>query len=191
MRRALDGWSLLSEEETREESLSRLLIAFDELRARLAPSKYPNIEISDEGHLYFTVDAPIGTIEVITFPFGFKKVEYPSLLVSFPGKAEDVSRDFLNRINKVSKTNKSFELFAGFSTDKEILDAYRRDRHPPLVCSKDFEEILKMKERGVFFSYLGICFSIRGKTIFEAEGMIRSICQALRDAERSQTQRNQ
>jgi hypothetical protein len=75
LRRVLDGWSLLTEEETIDENLSRLLIAFDELRARLEPSKYPSIEVSDEGHLYFTIDTSMGTIEVIAFPFGFKKVE--------------------------------------------------------------------------------------------------------------------
>jgi len=185
LRRVLDRWCLLAEEETTGENLSRFLIALDELRARLAPAKYPNIEVSDEGHLYFTVEASVGTIEVIAFPFGFGKVEWPSFLVSFPGKAEEVSLDFLNRIYKISETNEDFELFAGFSTDGEILDAYRRDRHPPLVCTKNLEEILEMKKEGVFFSYLGICFPMRGKTVSEAEETIRIILSGLEKLDRA------
>jgi hypothetical protein len=167
LRRVLDGWSLLTEEET-----------IDELRARLEPSKYPNIEVSDEGHLYFTIDASMGTIEVIAFSFGFKKVKYPSFLVSLPGKAKDVTSDFLNRLRQISST-RGFELFAGFSTDKEILDAYGQGGHPPLVCTQDFKEILKMKREGVFFSYLGICFPVRGKTVLEVERMIRRVLSGL------------
>jgi len=87
--------------------------------------------------------------------------------------------DFLNILYRISKSTKDFELFAGFSTDKEILDAYQQDRHPPLVCTKDFKEILRMKKETVFFSYLGICFPIRGKTVLEAEGIIESILSRL------------
>lgn len=162
-------------EENARCALSRLLIALDELRARLAPSKYPNLEISDEGHLWFNIDTSIGTIEVIALPFGFKGIEQPSILVSFPCKAEDVSQDFLDRLHQISNSNSNFKLFAGFSTEQEILDAYRQNKHPPLVCSQKFDDILEMKRRDVFFSYLGICISVVGETVSNVEQKTRKI----------------
>jgi len=161
--------------EGADHALSRFLIGLDELRARLAPSKYPNIEISDEGYLWFNIDNPIGTVEVLALPFGFKTIEHSSFLVSFPRKAEDVNPDFLNTLFQTSKNINEAKLFAGFSTNQEILAAYRQNKHPPLVCAQDFEEILEMKSRKVFFSYLGICFSVLGKTISEVERIIRNI----------------
>jgi hypothetical protein len=171
----LDEWSLHVEEEDAECAFSRLLIAFDELRARLAPSKYPNLEISDEGHLWFNVETSVGTIEVIALPFGYKEIKHPSLLVSFPCKAEEVNLGFLSKLHQISNSFNGAKLFAGFSTDQKILDAYRQNRHPPLVCSGNFDEILEMKRQGVFFSYLGICFSVIGKTVSEVEQTIREI----------------
>lgn len=166
---------MLVEEEENECALSRLLIAFDELRARLAPFRYPNIEISDEGYLWFNVETSMGTIEVIALPFGFKEIEHPSIMVSLPCKAEDVDLDFLSKLHQISDGLSGAKLFAGFSTDQEILDAYRRNKHPPLTCTQNFREILKMKKHGVFFSYLGICFPILGKTVSEVERTIREI----------------
>jgi hypothetical protein len=177
----MDAWSLRVEGEDAACALARLLIAFDELRARLAPSKYPNIEISDEGHLCFTIDTSMGTIEVIALPFGFKEIEHPSILVSFPCKAEDVNLDFMNRLHQISNRVSGAKLFAGFSTDQEILDAYGKNEHPPLTCSQNFEEILEMKKPGVFFSYLGIHFSFLGKTVSEVERVIREILLKLRE----------
>ena len=133
------------EEEDAKCALSRLLIAFDELRARLAPSKYPNLEISDEGYLWFNVDTSIGTVEVIALPFGFKVIKHPSILVSLPCKAEDVNLDFLKKL------------------------------HHSLVYTQNFDEILEMKRHDVFFSYLGICFSVISKTVSEVEQAIREI----------------
>lgn len=175
LRKDLDEWSWRVKNEDAGYALSRFLIAFDELRARLAPSKYPNIEISDEGYLWFNIDTSIGTAEVLALPFGFKMIKPPSFLVSFPRKAEDANSDFLNKLCQISDTISEAKLFAGFSTNQEILAAYRQDKHPPLVYTQDFEEILEMKRRRVFFSYLGICFPILGKTISEVEQTIREI----------------
>ena len=175
MRKDLDKWSLYIKNEDTTHILSRFLIALDELRARLAPSKYPNIEISDEGHLWFNIDTSMGTTEVLALPFGFKTIKQPSLLISFPRKAEDVNLDFLNKLYKISESINQAKLFAGFSTNQEILAAYRQDKHPSLVCTQNFEEILEMKKRDVFFSYLGICFSVLGKAVSEVEQTIREI----------------
>lgn len=48
MKKDLDAWSVYVEKENFECALSRFLIAFEEFRAHLAPSRYPNIEINDE-----------------------------------------------------------------------------------------------------------------------------------------------
>lgn len=175
LRKDLDKWSLHMKNENADHALSRFLIATDELRARLTPSKYPNIEISDEGHLWFNVDTSIGTAEVLALPFGFRTIKPPSLLVSFPRKAEDVNSDFLNKLRRISDNISEAKLFAGFSVNHEILAAYRQDRHPPLVFTQNFKEILEMKSRDVFFSYLGICFPVMDKTISEVEETIRKI----------------
>lgn len=175
MRRDLDEWSLHAKNDDDDHALSRFLIAIDELRARLAPTKYPNIEISDEGYLWFNIDTSIGTAEVLALPFGFRTIKTPSLLVSFPRKAEDVTLDTLNKLRQISESIDEAKLFAGFSTNQEILAVYRQDKHPPLICTQDFEEILEMKGRKVFFSYLGISVSVLGKTISDIEQAIRSI----------------
>jgi hypothetical protein len=175
LRKDLDEWSFHVKNEDAGYALSRFLIALDELRARLAPSKYPNIEISDEGYLWFNIDTSMGTAEVLALPFGFKPIKPPSLLVSFPRKAEDINLDFLNKLRQISNSISEAKLFAGFSTNQKILAAYRQNKHPPLVCTQDFDEILEMKKRGVFFSYLGICFSVLDKSISEVEQTIRNI----------------
>lgn len=64
LRKDLDKWSLHVKDEDTSRALSRFLIAFDELRARLAPSKYPNIEISDEGYFWFNIGTSMGPAEV-------------------------------------------------------------------------------------------------------------------------------
>jgi len=175
LRKNLDKWSLRVKDEDAGRALSRFLIAFDELRARLAPSKYPNIEISDEGYFWFNIETSVGTAEVLALPFGFKTIKSSSLLVSFPRKAEDVKLDFLNKLHQISSSISEAKLFAGFSTNQKILAAYQQDKHPPLVFTQNFEETLEMKKRRIFFSYLGICFSVLGKTISETEQIIREI----------------
>lgn len=175
LRKDLDAWSLRVREEDAECTLSRFLIACDELRARLAPSKYPNIEISDEGHLWFNIDTSVRTIEVIALPFGYKEIKHPSILVSLPCKAKDISLDFLNKLHQISHSVRGAKLFAGFSTSQEILDAYRQNKHPPLTCAQDFKEIQRIRKLGVFFSYLGICFGVTSKTVLEVEQAIREI----------------
>lgn len=175
LRSDLNEWHLHIKGENKWHRLSRFLIAMDELRARLAPSKYPNLEISDEGNLWFNIDTSTGTAEVFAIPFGFELITSPSILVSFPRKAEKVNMRFLRRLDRISKNNKLAELFAGFSTKEETLDAYRKGHQPSLSCTRDLQKITQMKKQNVFFSYLGLHFPVIDQTVFEVESMIRNI----------------
>jgi len=180
LRKKLNAWRFQVEGEDTGLNLARFLIAFDELRARLAPSKYPNIEVSDEGHLWFNVDTLAGVVEVLAFPFGFGGIEAPFLAVSLPRKAEDVDLGLLNRLVKIAGDNEA-QLFADqkTATVDEILSAYSRNEHPPLGFTSDFDEILRMKDSEVFFSYLGVRFSVAHKTVSEIEVKIRNIISRL------------
>lgn len=161
--------------EDNEHSLCRFLIALDELRARLAPSKYPNIEIADEGYFWFNVDTSKGTVEILAFPFGFKKLKEPSIGVSLPRKAEDADVNLLNKLHQIANNITEAKAFAGFSLDKDILSAYRQNKHPPLALFQSFNEMLDLKRKGVFFSYLGVTFPIVEKGVSEVEHTIRDI----------------
>jgi hypothetical protein len=173
----LDEWSFCGEEDG-ESTLCRFLIALDELRARLAPGKYPNIEISDEGYLYFNVDTPEGPAEVLALPFGLRSSE-PALAVSFPRRAEEVEQAFLGKLHRVANEVPGAEVFAGFSPNEETLAAYKQNQHPPLTLAFEIEEMLKLKERGVFFSYLGIKLPVAGRKLREVERTIKEILSEL------------
>lgn len=175
MRKELDEWRFRAQREDNEQALRRFLIALDELRARLAPSKYPNLEISDEGYLWFNVETSKGTVEILAFPFGFKKLKEPSIAASLPRKAEDVDSNLLNQLRQIAEGITALKTFAGFSTDEETLNAYRQDKHPPLTLLWSLNELLQMKKKRVFFGYLGVSFSVVGKSISEIEHMIRNI----------------
>jgi len=165
-------------------ALSRFLIALEELRVRLSPSRYPNIEISDEGHPWFNIDTSIGVVEVLAFPFGFKESEAPFIAVSVPRKAQDVDVTLLNKLSQIWDKFEGTQLFADktAATREEILGAYKRDEHPPMRFTSDFNEILRLKEKGVFFSYLGVRFPVLHKTVSKAERIIRDILMSLEAA---------
>jgi len=183
LRKDLDSWSFCVKGEDASNSLSRFLIAFEELRARLAPSKYPNIEISDEGHLWFNIDTSMGIVEVLAFPFGFKAIEAPSIAVSLPRKAEDVTDALQNRLRQISNSIEGAQLFAEKTVVAvdEILDAFKRNEHPPLIFTSDFDQVSALKAKGVFFSYLGVRFSVLQKTVSEVEHTIRDIVSMLEE----------
>lgn len=161
--------------ESPGDNLSRFLIAFDELRARLAPSKYPNLEISDEGCLWFNVDTSIGTAEIVGVPFEFKEIKAPSIIVSFPREAKDVELNFLRKLLDIAANIYGTTLLAGTSASNETLKAYRENIQPPLTIAQKYEEILDMKKKGVFFNYLGILFEIDDKKVSEVENIIKHI----------------
>ena len=176
MRNDMDGWHFCIEGEHARSTLARFLNGFEELRARLAPSKYPNLEISDEGYLWFNIDATIGTVEVMAFPFGFVDMKIPFIAVSMPRKAEDIDLGILERLRKASSEIAGARLFADRTgkSAREILAAYKRDQHPSLAFTSDFDEILDLREKGAFFSYLGVRFPVSDRTVRQIERMTRN-----------------
>jgi len=144
LRKDLDAWRFCVEGENVGYALSRFLIGFEELRVRLSPSKYPNVEISDEGHLWFSIDTSIGIVEVFAFPFGFKEIEAPSIAVSLPRKAEDVDLNLLNKLSRISENIVGAQLFADKTAAAvaEILGAYKRHEHPPLTFTQTLTKSL-------------------------------------------------
>ncbi len=175
MRKELDKWRFHTQMEDSEQILCRFLIALDELRARLAPSKYPNIEISDEGCLWFNVEASKGTVEILAFPFGFKEFKEPSLAVSLPRKAEDVDPNLLNKLRLITQSITGLKTFAAFCTAEETLKAYKQNKHPPLTFLWGRDELLEVKKKYVFVNYVGVGFSVVEKDISEIEHTIRKI----------------
>lgn len=174
LRKDLDCWRFHVKMEDSERTLCRFLIALDELRARLAPSRYPNIEIADEGYFWFNVDTSKGTVEILAFPFRFKNHKEPSIAVSLPRKAEDADLTLLNTLHQIANNITGAKAFAGFSTNSETLSAYRRNEHPPLALFWSLNEMLE-KKKDVFFSYLGALFPVAEKSVSEVERIIRDI----------------
>ena len=181
MRKNLDGGHFSIEDESAGPRLCRFLTALEELRARLAPSKYSNLEISDEGYLWFNIDSSIGIIEVMAFPFGHSDMATPFIAVSVPRKAEDLELRILRKLREISTEVKEAQLFADkrCASRDEILVAYKKDQHPSLAFTSDFDEILLLKKKGVFFSSLGVRFPVVQKSVLEGEGTIRRIVSSL------------
>ncbi|MFP3985663.1 MAG: hypothetical protein ACLFU9_06860 [Candidatus Bathyarchaeia archaeon] len=174
MRKELDRWRLYSKTEDTEQFLCRFLIALDELRARLSP-RYPNLEVTDEGHLWFNIDTTEGTFEILAFPFGFKKLEGPTIAASLPCKATDVDPYFLKKLHQTADKMIEAKAFAAISTYHEIMDAYRQNTNPPLTFFWKPEEMLKAANENVFFSYLGIGFSVAEKMVGQVEQTIKDV----------------
>lgn len=177
MREELDKWHLHVKTEDIEQALRRFLIAVDELRTRLAPSKYPNLEISDEGYLWFNVDTSIGTIEILSFPFGFKETKTPSIAVSLPRKAKDVNLDLLKKLRQLADNISRAKVLATKSGSEvgKILSAYRHDKQPPLIFTSGLMEILNSESKDAFLSYFGLFFPVDDKTISDVEHIVRDI----------------
>jgi hypothetical protein len=177
----MDKWLLHVETEDCESALCRFLIALDELRARLAPHKYSNLEVADEGHLWFNVDSPKVAIEVLGFPFGFKEIKKPSIAVSLPRESQKIDLSLARRLNVAAGTILKAKAFAGFSTHNEILGAYALNKQPPLHLVWNLNGMLEAKEANVFFSYLGLIFPVTQTTVSEAEHLIRNVVSRLEE----------
>lgn len=175
MRKELDEWCFHTQTEDSEHILCRLLIAVDELRARLAPSKYPNIEISDEGYLWFNVETPKGTVRILAFPFGFKEFKEPSLAVSLPRKAKDVDSNLLNKLRLITQSITGLKTFAAFCTAEGTLKAYKQNKHPPLTFLWSLNELPEMKKKRIFLNYLGVGFPVAEKGVSEIERTLRKV----------------
>jgi hypothetical protein len=177
LREELDEWRLHVKTENIEQALCRLHIAIDELRARLAPSKYPNLEISDEGYLWFNADTSIGIVEILSFPFGFKEIKTPSIAVSLPRKAKDVNLGLLNKLRQLADNISGAKVSATKSGSEvsKILSAYKHNEHPSLIFTSELKEILDMKRKDVFLSYFGLFFPVDDKTVSDVEHIIRDV----------------
>jgi len=149
MREQLDTWCLYKEAEDNEQRLCRFFIAIDELRARLS-SRYPNLEISDEGYLWFNIDTPQGTVEILAFPFGFKNLKQPSIAVSLPRKARETHSNLLKKLHQIAKSISKAETFTGTSPRDETLKAYSQNNQPPLTLSWN-ANILEIRKEGISY----------------------------------------
>lgn len=178
MRRELDRWCFHKPGESPKEALSRFLIAMDELRARLAPGRYPNLEISDEGYLWFNLDTPLGPAEILACPFGLEEDD-PVLIFSLPRRAAEVSQRFMEGLNRLVARISGARLIAGVSGEAETLSAYRDNRHPPFVVSVGIEAISSAKDQSVFFCVLGIEIPVREALVGEIEKLVKKILPAL------------
>lgn len=178
MRHELDHWHLSRRGERTGEALARLLIGVDELRARLNPDRYPNLEISDEGHLWFNVLSSIGKLEVVAFPNGFADLPGPALALSFPHRPSDTGSRFLDALvavkNRLSDSEK-LVLFAAHASEEESLKAYGEGRLPPLHVLLGKEEILDHYSKMVFFNYCGLYLPVGQADVTTAETWIKEV----------------
>lgn len=105
MRKEANHWRPSVAGESAQASLARLLVALEELRVRLNPQIYPNLEISDEGHLWFNVPLALGAWEVFVLPEGLGDLPGPALALSFPHRPTDLKRDILEILTQSAPPN--------------------------------------------------------------------------------------
>lgn len=179
MRKELDEWRMFVPDEPSQLTLARFLIAMDELRARLSPDRYPNLEISDEGHLWFNVASSHGAWEVLAFPFGVGDLPGPALAVSFPHEPLDRGADLMEALAKVLESRAGWILFAADSSREEILEAYAQGRLPPLRLITGKEQLLAVYAQERFWSYFGLYMPVEDLMVKDAEQAIRLVLAAV------------
>lgn len=175
MRKEMDTWNFSIKGGSVNEMLTRFLIGVDELRARLTPGVYPNLEISDEGYLWFNVPSSIGTVEIFGLPFGLGSLSGPSLALSIPHNPRDRDIDFTEVFHKIATELDDVCLFAAYATLEKTLGAYVENRLPELHFLKGKVQILNMREKVGFYCYFGLSFSAENLTVLSAEKKIREI----------------
>jgi len=175
MRKELDRWSFVVSGEPSRYALARLLVAFEELRVRLNPKAYPNLELSDEGYLWFNVDSPPGNWEVLALPFGLGDLEGPALAVSFPHRPQDLGRAFPETLFGSRPLDANWTPFAAFSTREEILTAYEKGVLPALHLLTGKERLLAEHGRVDFWCYFGVYIPIAQLAVQDVERSIRQI----------------
>jgi hypothetical protein len=181
-RTELGNWRLRRDNDSTPAALTRLLIAVDELRARLNPNDYPNLEISDEGHLWFNVPASIGNLEVFAFPLGFQDLPKPALALSLPHRPNAIGPQFLEILDAVTRGAQPLEgavLFAGFADKKESLQAYERGEQPPLQVLWGKNEILAQYDEVTFFNYFGLLFCVQDLDVSAVNALLGRIATCL------------
>ncbi|MGC1121106.1 MAG: hypothetical protein WBA22_08425 [Candidatus Methanofastidiosia archaeon] len=179
MRKEMDNWDFSGEGESVHEMLTRFLIGIDELRARLTPGVYPNLEISDEGYLWFNVPSSVGKVEVFALPFGLGPLPGPALALSVPHNPKDREMDFTEVFHRIATGLDDACLFAAYATLEKTLGAYLENRLPELYFLKGKVEILNMREKVDFYCYFGLWFSAKNLTVLSAEKTIREILSRL------------
>ncbi len=179
MRKELDRWSLHVDIEDNEDALCRFLVGMDELRARLAPAKYPNIEITDEGYLWFNIHTNKGPVEILAFPFGFKEYKRPSIAVSLPMKVPKIESDLIRKLHDTARSIDGAKTVAAFCPRQETLTAYAQNRKPPLYLIRRFRKDPSKLEREDLLSYFGIIFPVEEQIVHDAEQTIRQILVSL------------
>jgi hypothetical protein len=163
-------------DEDSERALSRFLIAFEELRVRLAPFRYPNIEITDEGYLWFNADTSTNAIEVLAFPFGFQEFNSPSIAVSLPRRAEEVNSNLLDKLHRIADNINGGSVIAWQSDAvSEILHAFKHNEHPQLALVTTVDETPEVQRKAGFFGYLGVLFPVTKSKLADVERTIKEI----------------
>lgn len=140
MRKEGERWHFTRAGESAQEALARFFIAVEELRARLNPKQYPNLELSDEGHLWFNVPSALGTWEVFALPQGLGDLPGPALAISFPHRPAELKGDIFEILAQSAPPDAT--LFAAFNTVPDILAAYAEDRLPTPRLLRGRKEIL-------------------------------------------------
>jgi len=182
MRPQLEGWKFHREGDSEEIAASRFLIAIDELRARLDPNDYPNLEISDEGYLWFNVRSTIGPLEVFAMPHGFAARRQPALALSFPHRPSELGPRLLRRWDRHvagSLLGPGVVPFAAWVEEDESLAAYAGGKRPPLEVLWGEEEIAYHYDEVPFFNYFGFFLPVGEADVTDAEGTVRKILSLL------------
>ncbi len=175
MRKELDQWPLVVPGEPNHLALARFLIGFEELRARLNPQAYPNLELSDEGHLWFNVVSLPSTWEVLAFPFGLGDLPGPALAVSFPHRPSGAGAAVLERLVQAVLSDAGSIVFAAHSSREEILEAYGNIGLPPLHLLLGKERVLAAYWQREFWSYCGVYLPVGEQAVGDAERAIRRV----------------
>ena len=179
MRKEADHWRFSVAGESAQAYLARLLIAMEELRVRLNPRTYPNLEVSDEGHLWFNLPSPVGSWEIFVLPEGLGELPGPALALSFPHQPADLGQDLLPILERIGSTHSDLCLFAAHIRRSEILKAYAQDHQPPLRLLVGMAEILANRDGVRFFSYFGLYYPVAGLDIVTAETVLRDVLSQL------------
>ena len=175
MRKEMDNWDFFREGESEHDFLARFFIAIDELRARLNPGTYPNLEISDEGYLWFNIPSSLGMLEIFALPYGLGPFPECALALSFPHDPEDMKVNLAGILSEIAKEFSDVHFIAAYASAKEIMKAYNAGRLPELHFLKEIENISTTGEKVYFFSYFGLWFSVRERDVLKAETLIREI----------------
>jgi hypothetical protein len=181
MRKEAGHWHLARTGESAQGALARFFIGVEELRARLNPQQYPNLELSDEGHLWFNVPSALGNWEVLALPYGLADLPGPALLLSFPHRPDERGKDLLAALEAAGAGS---ILLAAFASTGETLQAFAANRLPPLHLLRGREEIGAGYDLADFFGYFGLYVPVAQLTVQAAEELLRGAVARLEDVRR-------